>query len=127
MNPLYGAMGFTLSSCFAHVQWLNPTRVMTNKQFLGYLSLRGLLGLAVAIALVYALDAAVLRYRAATNHNAFTTITIHPYFAVDRKDKKTEFMFGDPQDQQCVNSLFPHLGDAPCWYLRKHTDVKMPD
>jgi len=86
---------------------------ITNKQFLG---------LAVAAALVYAVDAAVLRFRAATNRNAFGTVTVHPYYAVDRKDKKTEYMYEDAQDETCVNSLFPHLGDTPCWYLRRHKD-----
>ncbi len=95
---------------------------ITNKQFLGILFLRGLLGLAVAVALAYAVDAAVLRFRAATHRNAFGTVTVHPYYAMDRKDKKTEFMYDDPRDETCVNSLFPHLGDSPCWYLRRHKD-----
>jgi hypothetical protein len=86
-----------------------------------------MLGLAVAIAFIYTVDAAVLRYRAATNRNAFSTITVHPYYAMPRKDKKTEYMYDDPEDQTCVNSLFPHMGDVPCWYLRRHTDEELPD
>ena len=100
---------------------------MTGRQYLGVLFLQGLLALAIAVALVYAVDAAILRFRAATNRNAFGTVTVHPYFAMDRKDKKTEYLYQDPQDQTCVNSLFPHLGDEPCWYLRKHIDQALPN
>jgi hypothetical protein len=106
---------------------MSTSREMTGRRFLGILFLRGLLALAVAAALVYGLDAAVLRFRVATNRNAFSTVTVHPYYAVDRKDKKTEYLYNDPQDETCVNSLFPHMGDSPCWYLRRHTDEKLPD
>ncbi len=104
----------------------NP-RQITGRQYLGILFLRGVLGLAIAVALVYVVDAAILRFRATTNRNAFSTVTVHPYFAVDRKDKKTEYMYEDPKDETCVNSLFPHLGDSPCWYVRRHTDEALPD
>jgi hypothetical protein len=103
------------------------TREMTGRRFLGILFLRILLGCAIAVALAYVVDAAVLRYRAAGNRNAFSVVTVHPYYAMPRKDKKLEYMYGDPQDETCVNSLFPHMGDTPCWYLRKHTDQPLPD
>jgi len=89
--------------------------------------MRGILGLAIAVALIYALDAAVLRFRVAANRHAFDTVRVHPFYAMDRKDKKTEFMFDDPKDETCVNSLFPHLGDSPCWYLRRHTNEEIPN
>jgi len=95
---------------------------MTGRRFLGLLLLRVLLGTVGTLALVYAVDAAVLRFRAATNRGAFGTVTVHPYFAMDRKDKKIEYIYDDPQDETCVNSLFPHMGDSPCWYLKLHTD-----
>lgn len=100
---------------------------MTGRRFLGILFLRTVLGLATALALSYLIDAAVLRYRAATNRGAFSTITVHPYYAVERKDKKIEYIYDQPSDETCVNSLFPHLGDSPCWYRRRHTDEKLPD
>jgi hypothetical protein len=106
---------------------MSSSSEMTGRRFLGILFLRGLLALAVALALAYVVDAAVLRYRAATNRNAFATLTVHPYYAMDRKDKKTEFIYDEPHDETCVNSLFPHMGDSPCWYLRRHTDEKLPD
>jgi hypothetical protein len=75
--------------------------------------------------LLYLIDYAILRYRIATNRNAYGTVTVKPYYAVPRKDHKTEFLFGDPQDQTCVHSLFPHFGDSPCWYLSRHTQPRV--
>lgn len=100
---------------------------MTSKEFLGILVLRGLLALALAAALAFAIDAALLRYRVSGNRNAFGSVTVHPYYAFPRKDKKTEIIFDDPQDETCVNSLFPQMGDSPCWYLRHHTDRQLPE
>jgi hypothetical protein len=36
------------------------------------------------------------------------------------KDGKTQYAFDPPAPQDCVNSLFPHFGDLPCWYLNRH-------
>ncbi len=80
-----------------------------------------LLAAAVLLAVVYAADYAWLRYRVSADKTAFSVITVKQVYAVPRKDNKLEYMPGDPQDETCVNSLFPHLGDMPCWYLRKHT------
>jgi hypothetical protein len=86
---------------------------------------RLLLALVVALAVVYGADYALLRYRVSTNKTAFDTITVKPYYAVPRKDNKLEYLPDDPQDETCVNSLFPHLGDTPCWYLRTHTKQRI--
>ena len=101
---------------------MSNAREMTGRRYLGVLFFRSLVGFVTLLALAYAVDAAVLRFRAATNRGAFSTVTVHPYFAMDRKDKKTEYIYDDPQDETCVNSLFPHMGDSPCWYLKRHTD-----
>lgn len=100
-------------------------RPRTGKQIIGRFVLRSI-GVLVAAAIVaYVVDYGVLRIRIATNHTPFNTVTVHPYYAVPQKDQKTQFILGDPTDQQCVNSLFPHLGDSPCWYLTKHTDQQI--
>ena len=51
----------------------------------------------------------------------FSTVTVRPYYDVRLKSGKSDFYFLEPQLQTCVNSLFPHMGFTPCWYLRKHT------
>ena len=86
---------------------------------------RTLLVLLLLAAVAYAADYAVLRYRIATNRAPFATITVHPYDAVPRKDHKIEYLAEDPRDETCVNSLFPHLGDPPCWYLSRHKEEQI--
>jgi hypothetical protein len=102
-------------------------RPTTGRRLLGILFLRALLGICVAAASAFMIDAGVLRYRAAGNHNAFGTVTVHPYYAFPRKDKKIELVFDDPRDETCAHSLFPQMGYPPCWYLGSHTDYEMPN
>jgi hypothetical protein len=74
----------------------------------------------VAAALVYGADYLSLRYRIPNHREQFGTVQIERYYAVPLKDRKTEYMFDEPSSQTCVNSLFPHFGYTPCWYLSRH-------
>jgi hypothetical protein len=80
--------------------------------------------LAGAALLTFGLDFAVLRLREATNRNAYGSVVVNHYTAVLQKDGKTTMTFDPPQPWTCVNSLFPHQGYLPCWYLSKHTDQR---
>jgi hypothetical protein len=71
-------------------------------------------------ALVYICDYLSLRYRIPNNRQQFGSVEVRRYYAVPLKDRKTEYMFQPPTQQECVHSLFPHLGDTPCWYLSRH-------
>jgi hypothetical protein len=84
-----------------------------------------LLGAAVLLSVAYVLDYAVLRFRMAINRHPTGRVTVRPVYAVPHKNRSTEFLLGDLQDQTCVNSLFPHLGDSPCWYLEKHKEQQI--
>ena len=75
-----------------------------------------------ALAVTYIGDYAVLRYRISANKNATDQVTIKPYFAIQMKNKDTEFEFQAPYIETCANSLFPHMGMQPCWYEKKHTE-----
>ncbi len=79
----------------------------------------------LAIAALYIIDYGVLRYRIAANKTPFDSVTVRPYYAVPQKNHSTEFLMGDPQAQTCVNSIFPHIGDSPCWYLTRHKDQRI--
>lgn len=83
---------------------------------------RILLAVAAAMALVYAGDYLWLRARMP---KSVATVEVQPYYAVPQRNGKTEIIMLDPEDDVCVESLFPHLGDAPCWYLRKHTQKRI--
>ena len=48
------------------------------------------------------------------------TVIMRRYYAVGLKNGKTELDFVDPENETCVNSIFPHMGYTPCWYLRRH-------
>jgi len=40
---------------------------------------------------------------------------------------RARLMFQPPQAEQCVYSLFPQLGAAPCWYLERHATQKIDE
>ena len=79
--------------------------------------------IAVAV-LVYAGDYAVWRLRVATNRNPYGSVTVTHYYAVLQKNGKTTFTFDPPQPWACANSLFPHGGSLPCWYLTRHPEQR---
>ena len=79
----------------------------------------------VLLALVYAGDYAAVRIPIPKGRAVYGTVTVRPYYDVGLKSGKSDFYFLDPQKQTCVNSLFPHLGFNPCWYVRKHTHPRI--
>jgi hypothetical protein len=79
-----------------------------------------LFALVVFVAATYIGDVVVLQFR----KNPTSVVTVHPYTAVPRKDKREELMFDDPYDETCINSLFPHQQMPPCWYLKQHTEKR---
>ena len=100
-------------------------RPRTGKQIIGRFLARSIAGIVLTLAAAYFIDYLVLRLRVATNRQPYGSVTVHPYYAVPQKDQKTEFLVGDPTNQECVHSLFPHMGDKPCWYLASHTDQRI--
>lgn len=102
-----------------------PSRRRTGRQILGELIKRIFIATVLISAATYAVDYAVLRVRIAMNRSPFGTVMVRPYYAVPRKDHKTEFLFDDPRNQTCVHSLFPHEGDSPCWYLSRHREQRI--
>lgn len=75
-------------------------------------------------AFLYLGDYLVLRFRIWRNLQPYGTVTVQITYAISEKStpgiNKTEYSSAPPQDQTCVNALFPHLGYSPCWYLRRH-------
>lgn len=98
---------------------------MASPNALGRVALWIVGALVVVTCLSYLTDLAVLRWRFNTKHDATDVVIIKPYYAVPRKDNKVEFMPDDPKEETCVNSLFPHAGSSPCWYLKRHTDRRI--
>jgi len=77
------------------------------------------------IALVYCGDYLMVRFRIPHSHQPFGTVTVTPVYIIHEKNGKTEYDFKDPEDDPCVQSLFPHFGYPPCWYLRRHSEKRI--
>jgi hypothetical protein len=82
---------------------------------------RVLIAAAVALAALYIGDSVFIHLR----RDKFDTVTVSRFYAVALKGNKIDFQPGGSTDARCVNSLFPHLGANPCWYLRRHKDVRI--
>jgi hypothetical protein len=77
-----------------------------------------MIGLVVLLVLSYAGDSFSVRYRMAhqTPKDPLEVLKFRPMYAIPHKDGKSEFDFGDTETETCVHSVFPHLGNRPCWY-----------
>lgn len=72
--------------------------------------------LVVLVIILYFGDYIVVRLRG----EPLGTVQVTKLYAVLQKDGKTEYEAGEPETQTCVNSIFPHLGYSPCWYVKRH-------
>ena len=76
-------------------------------------------------ALVYVGDYLALRIPIPKSRATYGTVTVRPYYDVGLKSGRSDLYFLDPQQRTCVNSIFPHMGFSPCWYLRTHTHPRI--
>ncbi|HZT34204.1 MAG TPA: hypothetical protein VFA33_30210 [Bryobacteraceae bacterium] len=81
---------------------------------------RALFIVLLCLAGVYVGDDLSLRFRIPKSREPFGVVEVKRYYAVPLKDHKTEFMPLDAQPQACIQSVFPHFGYSPCWYLRRN-------
>jgi hypothetical protein len=79
---------------------------------------------ALAIALFVA-DYAVLRYRIAASRNPYGNVTVYVYYSIAEKNRKTEYVPSNSENDTCVHSLFAHRGFSPCWYLARHPEKRI--
>jgi hypothetical protein len=78
---------------------------------------RALVLLVAVPAFAYLADLAVVSVRG----NPTANITIKQYYAIPQKGNKMQYAPADSAIEECVDALFPHNGDRPCWYVRGHT------
>jgi len=86
---------------------------------------RAFLITAAVLLVVYAGDYMSIVYRIPPGREQFGSVQVDKSFAVKLKNQRTEYMFEPPQAEQCVHSLFPHLGAPPCWYLERHAEQQV--
>jgi hypothetical protein len=51
----------------------------------------------------------------------FATIRVEQLYAVPNRWNEVDWSRGDAVMERCVNSLLPHFGSRPCWYVRRDT------
>jgi hypothetical protein len=83
---------------------------------------RAVLYFLAALAAIYGAD-----YLAART-NPLGSVQVQPYYAIHLKNKRVEFDFNVPQEtDSCVQSIAPHLGYPPCWYLKRHASKRIDE
>lgn len=92
---------------------------------------RAVFAVVVLLALVYAGDYVQVRWKIAhpKSGDAFGTVEMERLYAIPQKNGKIEYEFDALQPEvttPCVHALFPHMGDAPCWYLQRNSQKPIP-
>jgi len=80
------------------------------------LVVKSLLVLAIATGFVYAGDGLFLHYRGTPHED----VRVDSMYAMKNRWNEVEYSVGSTGSQRCVESLFPHDGYTPCWYLTGH-------
>jgi hypothetical protein len=88
---------------------------------IGSIAKRSVIGLLVAIALVYVGDTLSVWYRMSKKvaGDPLITMTTQGMIEIPHKDGRAEIVLGDPVTQTCVRAIFPHDGYSPCWYVAR--------
>ena len=100
------------------------TQALTPRDRIRRIFLATVLFILATALLAFGVDFAVFRLRLATNRNPYGSVVVTRYYAVLQKNGKTQFIFDPPGPETCVNALFPHSGVMPCWYLRRHPELR---
>lgn len=69
----------------------------------------------------YGCDYVWVRYRIANPKagDAFGSVTFYDSTAM--KNGKVEVFYDQPLTEVCVRTIFPQVGDRPCWYASRKT------
>lgn len=91
------------------------------------IAIRLLIAALTLLGLVWLGDYVTARHRIAIGASSFVeSVKVQPMYIVPHKDSRAEYVFGDPQMVNCLHSIFPHFGDNPCWYVKKHAQPAVP-
>jgi hypothetical protein len=53
----------------------------------------------------------------------YDTVQVNQILLIPLKNHKMEADAQSTADQPCARAIFPHGGDDPCWWLRRHATV----
>jgi hypothetical protein len=83
------------------------------KRFLG--------GVIAVVVAAFLADYVSAKYKIPRSRQVLDCVEVERDFGVHLQDKTIEYTAATAVEEECVLSLFPHFGDPPCWYLRRHT------
>ena len=72
----------------------------------------------VALVIVYIGDYIAARMRG----DEIQTVQVSQYYVIPLKNGQEQYASAGSKDVGCVEAMFPHFGDRPCWYVRRHTE-----
>ena len=81
---------------------------------------RALLATLLALGALYLGDYVALRYQIARGGPTAAVETITILYATPLKNGQVSIFWDQPQTETCTRSIFPHLGNPPCWYAKRH-------
>jgi hypothetical protein len=81
-----------------------------------------LLWLLAAALLLWLGDWAVWRVRV-WHGGGYDTVEVNQILLTPLKNHRMKADEQSTADQPCARALFPHGGDDPCWWLRRHSTV----
>lgn len=68
-------------------------------------------------AVLYGVDYLYAKFRPAP----YTDVQIERFLAIAEHFNKVGYERTTPVTERCIYAIFPHFGNAPCWYLTRHT------
>jgi hypothetical protein len=75
--------------------------------------------LLICVGMVYIGDWVVLKVRVARG-TAYSSVEVDQFLATPLKGEKVEYDMVGSFQQTCTRSIFPHEGQPPCWWVRRH-------
>ena len=105
--------------------------MITPKQLLALTTKWLVISVLVLFCTVWLVDELSFQYKvhSSTASGAYGAVDMQRMLAIQMKGNKIEYTMDRTQSaqmQQCVNSLFPHAGLKPCWYLIRQSQKPVP-
>ena len=82
---------------------------------------RLVIGVIVLAALFYLGDFLSIKFRIPGNRQQTDIVQVQDFYAVKQKNGRIAYYYNSTENVTCSNSLFPQLGNQPCWYVRRNT------
>jgi hypothetical protein len=82
------------------------------------------IGVVVAAGVIYGIDDLSGRFGVPARPQ-YSTVTIRRYYFIKEKYNKFSYEPLPLLDEQCANTMLPHWGARPCWWVQRHRVVNI--